>query len=80
VVGRRLFLGGAIDALLLRVPVVGGCQAAGTIVRYCPAQRLTLETAMPITTAVRLSLRATGNQAFAAAADRAVAACAAAAS
>jgi type IV pilus assembly protein PilC len=73
VVGPRLFLGGMIDGLLLRVPAVGGCLRALALSRYCLAQRLTLETAMPITTAVRLSLRATGNQAFAAAADTAVA-------
>lgn len=72
-VGRRIFHGGAVDGLLLRVPVVGPCLRALALSRYCLAQRLTLETAMPITAAVKLSLRATGNAAFAAAADKAVA-------
>ena len=52
------------DTLLLRLPVIGSCLSALALNRFCLALRLTLETAMPIAQAVRLSLRATGNAAF----------------
>lgn len=54
----------AVDGLLLRVPVLGPCLQALALARFCLALRLTTETGMPITEAVRLSLRATGNEAF----------------
>ena len=41
------------------------------VTRFCLALRLTLETAMPIARALRLSFRATGNAAFEAASDTA---------
>jgi type IV pilus assembly protein PilC len=66
---RLLQQGARVDAFLLRVPALGPCLRALALTRYCLAQRLTLETGMPIKTAVRLSLSATGNAAFAAAAD-----------
>jgi type II secretory pathway component PulF len=55
--------------MLLGVPVVGPCLRALAVTRFCLALRLTLESAMPITRALRLSFRATGNGAFEAAAD-----------
>jgi type IV pilus assembly protein PilC len=67
---RRLLSGGLVDGLLLRVPVVGPCLRALALSRYCLAQRLTLETALSMPKAVRLSLRATGNAAYVAAADK----------
>jgi len=54
----------AIDAFLLRVPVLGPCIEALVVGRFAVAFYLTLETGMPIKQAVRLSLQATGNAAF----------------
>jgi type II secretory pathway component PulF len=71
VVGKRVLRQGAIDGMLLRIPVVGPCLRALAVTRFCLALRLTLETAMPIARALRLSFRATGNSAFEAAADTA---------
>ncbi len=68
---RRVLREGTLDALLLRIPVIGPCVLALAITRFCLALRLTLETAMPIARALRLSFRATGNSAFAAAAETA---------
>jgi type II secretory pathway component PulF len=58
-----------IDAWLLRLPAVGPCLQALALNRFCLALRLTTETGMPIARAVRLSLRATGNEAFVARTD-----------
>jgi type IV pilus assembly protein PilC len=55
-----------LDRLLLGVPALGPCLQALALARFCLALRLTTETAMPIGRAVRLSLRATGNNAFSA--------------
>jgi type IV pilus assembly protein PilC len=55
----------AVDAFLLRVPAVGPCLRALALSRFCLALRLTMETALPVGSALRLSLRATGNGAFA---------------
>jgi len=71
VIAKRVFREGVLDGLLLRLPVVGPCLQALALMRFCLALRLTLETAMPIARALRLSFRATGNGAFAAAADTA---------
>jgi type IV pilus assembly protein PilC len=68
---KRALREGTLDALLLRLPVVGPCLRALAITRFCLALRLTLESGMPIARALRLSFRATGNGAFAAAADTA---------
>ena len=54
----------AIDAFLLRVPVLGPCIEALVVGRFAVAQYLTMETGMPIKHAVRLSFQATGNAAF----------------
>jgi type IV pilus assembly protein PilC len=70
VVGGYFLLRGSLRGkrvvhdLLLRVPVVGPCLQAFALGRFTLALRLTLETGMPITEALRLSLRATGNAAF----------------
>ncbi|HEV3257485.1 MAG TPA: type II secretion system F family protein [Gemmataceae bacterium] len=64
VASRSLRHKAAIDTLLLRLPVVGPCLTALAMNRFCLALRLTVETAMPIAQALRLSLRATGNAAF----------------
>ncbi len=62
---RRLVRGrGWIDGVLLRVPAVGPCLQSLAMSRFCLALRLTTETGMSIMDAVRLSLRATGNNAF----------------
>src|SRR5262249_30214230 len=53
-----------VDALLLHVPGVGPCLRALAMTRFCLALRLTLETALSLPEALRLSLRATGNAAF----------------
>ena len=58
-----------VDALLLRLPAVGPCLEALALSRFCLALRLTTESAMPIARAVRLSLKATGNEAFVAQTD-----------
>lgn len=55
-----------IDAFLLNVPAIGPCLFALAMSRFCVAMQVTLETAMPIDEALDLSLRATGNAAFAA--------------
>lgn len=66
---RRVFHGGAVDGLLLGIPVIGPCLRALALSRFCLALRLTLETAMPTPTALKLSLKATGNAAFVAGSD-----------
>jgi type IV pilus assembly protein PilC len=66
ILGKRLLRQGLLDGLLLRVPILGPCLEALALTRFCLALRLTLETAMPIARALRLSFRATGNDAFAA--------------
>jgi type IV pilus assembly protein PilC len=71
VIARRVLREGVVDSWLLRLYVVGPCVQALALTRFCLALRLTLETAMPIARALRLSFRATGNSAFAAAADTA---------
>ena len=55
---------GVIDEILLRIPVIGPTIRAFALTRFCLGLRLTMETGMPITRAVDLSLRATDNDAF----------------
>jgi type IV pilus assembly protein PilC len=55
---------GAMDELLLRIPVIGPTIQAFAVMRFCLGLKLTHETGMPITRAVDLSLRATDNDAF----------------
>jgi type IV pilus assembly protein PilC len=69
VVAQRVLRQGVVDGLLLRVPALGPCLRALAITRFCLALRLTLESGMSIKKALRLSFAATGNGAFAAAAD-----------
>jgi type IV pilus assembly protein PilC len=54
----------ALDEFLLRLPAIGPCMRALALTRFCMALRLTTETGMSILKAMRLSLQATGNQAF----------------
>jgi type IV pilus assembly protein PilC len=54
----------AVDDLLLRIPVIGPCLQAIALMRFCVALRLTMETGMPIASAVKLSMHATGNAAY----------------
>jgi type IV pilus assembly protein PilC len=56
-----------VDGFLLRLPALGPCLRTLALARFCLALRLTTETGMAITRAMRLSLEATGNNAFAAA-------------
>ncbi len=62
---RRL-RAGAAAAFLLRTPAIGPCLQALALARFCMALRLTTETGMSIVKAMRLSLSATGNSAYAA--------------
>jgi type IV pilus assembly protein PilC len=68
-VTRSLKRKALVDFVLLRLPVIGPCLEALALERFCIALRMTLETGMPITAALRLSLRATGNAAFVARAE-----------
>jgi type IV pilus assembly protein PilC len=54
----------AVDLLLLRVPVLGPCLEALALARFCMSLRLTLDSSLPITRALRLSLQATDNAAY----------------
>lgn len=53
-----------LDALLLRVPVVGTCMRAFAIARFSWAYALTQQTGMPIARTISAAFRATGNGAF----------------
>ena len=64
VLTRTLKQKAAVDAFLLRIPVIGPCLMALALTRFCLALRLTTETGMSITRAMRLTLRATSNAAF----------------
>lgn len=67
---RALGRGAAVAGMLLRLPALGPCLEALALARFCLALRLTTDTGMSINRALRLSLRATGNDAFIAAAGR----------
>jgi type II secretory pathway component PulF len=62
---RSLRRRATVHELLLRLPVIGPCVRAIALSRFCLALRLTMNTGMAITKALGLSLRATGNEAFA---------------
>jgi len=62
---RTLRRRAAVHELLMRLPVIGPCLSAIALSRFCLALRLTMNTGMPIARALRLSLRATSNDAFA---------------
>jgi type II secretory pathway component PulF len=59
----------AADRFLLQLPVLGPCLEALALGRFALALQLTLDSGLAIARGLRLSLRATGNAAFAAAAD-----------
>jgi type IV pilus assembly protein PilC len=59
-----------VDRILLWIPVVGPCVQAIALTRFCLALRLTMESGMGIASALRLSMQATGNAAYAADTDR----------
>lgn len=63
-----------VHAFLLNVPVLGPCLEAIALNRLALCLQLTLNSGMPIMQAVKLSLNATGNAAYAERADQAVAA------
>jgi type IV pilus assembly protein PilC len=67
VASRSLSGQAGVDRFLLRLPALGPCLQALALGRFCLALRLTTESGMSIGKALRLSLRATGNNAFAAA-------------
>lgn len=71
---RRLRHLAGVEALLLRIPVIGTCLEAIAMSRLCLAMQLTLHSAMPIGNAMRLSLAATGNNAFSVHTDEVLAA------
>lgn len=58
-----------LEAKLLRVPVVGPCVEAVAMSRFCLAMKLTLDSSLSVFKSIRLSLRATGNEAFMAQTD-----------
>lgn len=73
-VARRSLAGQAwVDRALLNLPAIGPCMQALALARFCLALRLTADSGMSIGRALRLSLRATGNAAFAEAAHQAAA-------
>jgi type II secretory pathway component PulF len=53
-----------VDHFLLWVPTIGPCLEAIAVSRLALALQLTLDSGLPITHALRLSLKATGNAAF----------------
>jgi type II secretory pathway component PulF len=66
---RSLRRRAGMDALLLRVPLIGPCLEALALGRLALALQLTLDSSLSVRKAVQLSLKATGNGAFAAQAD-----------
>ena len=58
------------EAWLLRVPAIGPAMRASALSRFCLSLRLTLDSSMSTPKAVQLSLKATGNAAFEAQAER----------
>ena len=64
----------AVDRFLLRVPAIGGCLEALALARFCLSLRLTLGAGLPVKSAVKRSLDATGNAAYPARFDDAAAA------
>jgi type II secretory pathway component PulF len=67
--GRSLEQKATVDRVLLGLPVVGSFLWSLCLARFALALRLTLDSAMPIAKALGLSLRATGNAAFASKAE-----------
>jgi type IV pilus assembly protein PilC len=71
IVTRRRIKSGAFDAWLLSLPAVGPCLRVLAMARFCLAFSLTSEAGMVVHRALRLSMRATGNNAFLAASGKA---------
>ncbi len=69
VVTRVLRQKSRLDGFLLWLPAVGPCLQALAMARFCLALKLTSETGMSVTGALKLSLAATGNGAFEAGGD-----------
>jgi type II secretory pathway component PulF len=65
VLTRSLRRKAAVDAWLLRLPAIGPCLEALALGRFAMALALTLDSSLSIRKALRLSLRATGNAAYA---------------
>jgi type IV pilus assembly protein PilC len=53
-----------LEAKLLRLPIVGPAVEAVAMSRFCLALKLTLDSSISVLKAIRLSLRATSNEAF----------------
>jgi type IV pilus assembly protein PilC len=66
---RSLSRTGAVDGFLLRLPALGPCLRALALGRFALSLRLTLDSRITVTDALRLSLAATGNTAFQARTD-----------
>jgi type IV pilus assembly protein PilC len=64
VVTRHLKQKASLDRMVLSIPVLGPCFRALALSRFCLALRLTTETGMSITRAVKLAMTATGNAAY----------------
>jgi type IV pilus assembly protein PilC len=62
---RNLEQKAVVDSILLSLPAIGPFLMALTLARFALALQLTLDTGMPIAEALTLSLRGTGNAAFA---------------
>lgn len=60
----------SFEAWLLKVPVFGPFVHSSALSRFCLALRLTLDSSLSIGKAIRMSLKATGNAAFMAQAER----------
>lgn len=58
-----------VDRVLLKIPAIGPCVYALAMTRFCTALSLTMESALPINKALKLSLRSAGNAAFEAATE-----------
>jgi type IV pilus assembly protein PilC len=71
VLARQRIAGGKFDAWLLGLPAVGPCLRVLAMGRFCLAFSLTSEAGMVVHRALRLSMRATGNNAFIAASGKA---------
>jgi type IV pilus assembly protein PilC len=71
VLGRQRIKGGKFDAWLLGLPAIGPCLRVLAMSRFCLAFSLTSEAGMVVHRALRLSMRATGNNAFVAASGKA---------
>jgi type IV pilus assembly protein PilC len=61
---RSVRRGAIVHGMLLQMPALGPCLYALAVGRFCLALRLTLETGMSVTSALRLGFQATGNAAF----------------